>query len=180
MVVAIVAIIIAVVLNIGSLQGWFDKPENEQLTFISSGKSGSVSIERAGISYSLKNDVNIRDGDRIETLNASTVTLSLGETNCVRLEENTQTSIILQARHSSGSSADSTGEKKQANVSPQEYVVFDLTQGEAFVDMSAEGGFCVLRLDGGPDAVTAAREQEQQQESEAKPATQNKKENATC
>ncbi len=147
MVVAIVAIIAAGVLSVGSLQGWFDKPENKQLVFVSSDKLGSVSIERAGISYSLRNGVHIRDGDRIETLNASSVTLSLGEMNCVKLGENTQTNIILQTRRSSGSSADSTGENKQANISLQEYAVFDLIQGEAFVDMSAEGGFCVLRLD---------------------------------
>ncbi len=49
MVVAIVAIIVAGVLSVGSLQGWFDKPENEQLTFISSDKScgdGSIDVKK--------------------------------------------------------------------------------------------------------------------------------------
>ncbi len=172
MVVAIVAIIVAGVLSVGSLQGRFDKPENEQLTFISSDKSGSVSIERAGISYSLKNGVHIRDGDRIETLNASTVTLYLDEMNCVRLEENTQTNIILLA----GNSGLTT---QVSDLSPEWLNDFAISCVKIANEHAA---LCFTNSE--LDAVTAAREQEQQQaqqqESETKPATQNTKENTTC
>lgn len=147
MVLAIIAIFVVAVLSVGNLQGWFDKPEDEQTVFTSSAKTGSVNIEREGISYSLKNGVQIRDGDRIETLNASAVTLLLGETNCVKLGDNTRVNINLQTQLPGKSATNPVEENTKASTYPQMNVIFELVQGEAFVDMSAEGGFCTLRMD---------------------------------
>jgi len=125
MVVAIFAIITSGVLAVGRLQGWFDKvPEDARQAFVSGEKTGSVNIERGGVSYSMRNGTVLRDGDRIETLNASAVTLSAGGVNNVAL-----------------------GENSDARVSVQESVVFNLVRGEAFVDMSEEGSSCVIRMD---------------------------------
>ena len=52
-------------------------------------KTGGANIERGGIAYSLKQGLKLRDGDLVETLNGSAVTLSLGK-NAVYLDENSE------------------------------------------------------------------------------------------
>ena len=95
---AIALILLAGTMIAGNLLGWFDRKEGtvtfedgtrKSLELSVLEKTGGANIERGGIAYSLKQGLKLRDGDLVETLNGSAVTLSLGK-NAVYLDENSE------------------------------------------------------------------------------------------
>ena len=115
MAIAAVLIIAAGVLAVGSLKGWFDPPQTasapapaaapdlvqpaqpegpEPAGVFAQAKNGMVNITRRGISYALDEGTRLRDGDIIETLNASSVTVS-GQSGRLTLDENSRVQINL-------------------------------------------------------------------------------------
>lgn len=110
MVIAILVILTAGVMLVGSLQGWFDGGTAEMAagTGVTSGaagesvgipatvdsKTGSANIERGGIAYSLKEGAALRDGDVVETLNGSSVILSF-QAGKVCLDQNSEVSVTV-------------------------------------------------------------------------------------
>ena len=104
MVVAILSILVAGFLAVGSIRGWFD---NEGVTVIeqsdgtvkalellTKNKKGIVNIERNGIAYLLNEGDKLRDGDIIQTLNGSAIDLVLGN-SIVSLDENSEAHIEI-------------------------------------------------------------------------------------
>ena len=103
MVVAIIAILAAGVLTVGSLQGWFDgnavmvtqaDGTVRAITVTAQNKIGSTNIERSGVAYSLKDGTKLRDGDMIQTLNGSSIDIDFGE-NTVGLDENSSVTVHI-------------------------------------------------------------------------------------
>ncbi|MEG1427032.1 MAG: hypothetical protein RSC76_05025, partial [Oscillospiraceae bacterium] len=114
MVAAILAIVGSGVMIVASVQGWFDVKTPTAATVkgeISSGKKadvenpiairvhdklGGANIQRDGIAYALKDGTLLRDGDILETLNESEISLSFGD-NRLRLGSNTEITIFIDA-----------------------------------------------------------------------------------
>lgn len=118
MVVAIVLIVAAGVLAVGSFKGWFDAPQPEVIVQPTAqpaepevalpeetpapvadvvwveGKTGFANITRKGISYSLDDGTKLRDGDIIETLNAASIDIVSGQ-NRLTLDENARVQVEI-------------------------------------------------------------------------------------
>lgn len=89
--IAMVVILAAGVLVVGSIKGWFGQED----TITVRNKVGNVTIQRAGVAYSLENKNALRDGDIIEVLQGSGIELLFGN-SVVYLDENTQVQISLK------------------------------------------------------------------------------------
>lgn len=93
MTVVICVIALCGVMAVGNIRGWFDGSGSA----VSSKKvSGVVNIERSGVSYSLKNATQIRNGDIIETRQGSEAELVINEKNTVVMGENTELTIVSE------------------------------------------------------------------------------------
>ena len=95
---AIVVILSAAVLAVGSIQGWFAGPpsaggpgaaQTAEAALTAQNKVGGANIERAGIAYSLSEGTQLRDGDTVETLNGSTIELK-SEEDWIFVSENSE------------------------------------------------------------------------------------------
>lgn len=96
--IAAVAIVFAAVMVAGSVRGWFE-PQTQPtaggravMEITAQDKRGSANIERNGIAYKLEDGTRLRDGDIIETLNNSTVTMTMGNSSVV-LNQNSEVTI---------------------------------------------------------------------------------------
>lgn len=102
MVVAVAVILFSGVMIAFSIKGGFDKPAvpgtahlpEQSSTIIVKDKIGSANIERAGIAYSLKNKTRLKNGDVIETLNRSSITIEAGE-NKIALSQNSKVQVHI-------------------------------------------------------------------------------------
>lgn len=105
MVVSIFSIMLAGMMIVGNMKGWFDKGKEIvvssdgtnktiDISVFAQDKLGSANIERNGIAYSLKDGTRLRDGDIIETLNGSSISIVLKENN-VRLNQDSEAVIHL-------------------------------------------------------------------------------------
>lgn len=120
MVVAIVLIVAAGVMAVGSVKGWFDRPQPEVIVqptaqpaeqtgialpeetaaptvatqVRTEGQIGLVNITRMGVSYALEDGTYLRDGDIVETLNAASVDIVSGQ-NRLTLDENARVHIAI-------------------------------------------------------------------------------------
>ncbi len=115
MVLAAVLILAAGVLTLGSLEGWFDKPqpaaaaavtatpgpvlpmaEPEPATAVVTAveKSGTVNLVRGGAAYTFDEGTQLLDGDVLETLNAASAVLDC-EAGRLTLDENSRVQINI-------------------------------------------------------------------------------------
>lgn len=129
MIAAIVLILAAAVLITGTLRGWFARPADavtnaDVLTVSVENKSGSVNIERAGLSYSLNEGNILKDGDKLETLNGSTIDIVAGK-NRYTLNENSCANVIID----------------------EDNVKIELTSGGIFANMDEPGVISVMGKD---------------------------------
>lgn len=101
---AIVVILAAAVLAVGSIQGWFAGPpsaggpgtaQSAEAAFTAQNKVGGANIERAGIAYSLSEGTQLRDGDTVETLNGSSIELKSGE-DWIFVSENSEFTLHME------------------------------------------------------------------------------------
>ncbi len=119
MVVAAIAVVVAGALFVMSMKG--EGPlssASPSQTLSAVQKKGNVAVVRAGIGYTLDEGSPLKDGDEIETLNASTVTCAADASGLVALNQNT-TVRIDSARAEAPS--------------------YEVTEGSVFVDAKAEG-----------------------------------------
>ncbi|MBR2780226.1 MAG: DUF4430 domain-containing protein [Eubacteriaceae bacterium] len=121
----ILAVIAGGILFAGSLRGWFDKTGSTDDTFVTD-LSGSVSVERNGVGFSLNDGSALRDEDILETRQGSYVTVKSGK-NSVVLNENTEARII----------------SAQADE-----LELELTSGEIFVVLNDGGSFEGVTVNG--------------------------------
>ena len=129
MIAAIVLILAAAVLITGTLRGWFARPADAVtnaggLIVSVENKSGSVNIERAGLSYSLNEGNILKDGDKLETLNGSTIDIVAGK-NRYTLNENSCANVIID----------------------EDNVKIELTSGGIFANMDEPGVISVMGKD---------------------------------
>lgn len=104
MVIAIVVIIVAGLMAVGSVKGWFgggntievvDENGNKQsFSVIIDNKIGSANIERSGVAYALKDGTELCDGDTLQTLNGSSVDVMYGN-SVISLGENSEVVVHL-------------------------------------------------------------------------------------
>jgi len=122
MTVLIAAIALAGVMAVGSVRGWFVG----ESTAAVSDKLGSANIERQGIAYSLTKGTALADGDSIETLDGSTVTVDMDQIGRLTLAGNTR--IVY---HEAGNGQPSV----------------EVSAGEMFADANAQNdGALVVRV----------------------------------
>ncbi len=103
MVVAVALILFAGVMITSSIKGWFDKPiahgtaglSEQSNMIIVKDKIGSVNIERGGIAYSLTDKTRLKNGDIVETLNRSSITIKKGK-NKIALSQNTKVLVYIK------------------------------------------------------------------------------------
>lgn len=88
MVLLIGAVIAGGILYAGNLRGWFGG-NTEEMSARVSGVSGSVSVERGGVGFSMNGDSFLRDGDILETRSGSSAVIS-GSGNTLYLSEDTE------------------------------------------------------------------------------------------
>lgn len=104
MAVGIAAIILAGVMFAGSVQGWFDDEnaniaQSEDGAYVGNGvfvsqKTGYANIEREGIAYALEEGTAIKDGDILQILNGSNITLGVNG-GTVKIDENTNVDVEI-------------------------------------------------------------------------------------
>ena len=157
LVIAAVLILAAGVLTLGSLAGWFDKPQEQSAAVVTatpepvlpeaetaepSGvtareKSGMVNLTREGVSYALDEGTALQDGDILETLNAASVVLDC-EAGRLTLDENCRVQI---------------------NIDEAGMLTLDLNSGGLFAVLDAPFAMTLggetLTLDGGVFAASA-------------------------
>ena len=104
MVTAIAAILVAGVLTVGTIKGWFGDSGAIAITqvdgtvktieLLSQNKIGSANLERSGVAYSLNEGTTLRDGDIIQTLNGSSIDIVFGEST-VSFDENSSATVHI-------------------------------------------------------------------------------------
>ena len=100
MIVSILVIAVVGILLVGRMKGWFEKTASgddiasEVGAWTVTGKSGSVNIYRGGLAYALKEGNTLRDGDTVETLNRSALTLRRSGEE-ITLDENSRMNVTL-------------------------------------------------------------------------------------
>lgn len=104
MVISIFSIILAGMMIVGNMKGWFDRgkeivvasddTKTIDIKVFAKDKLGSVNIERNGIAYSLKDGTRLRNDDIIETLNGSAISIVLKENN-IRLNQDSEAVIHI-------------------------------------------------------------------------------------
>ena len=110
MVASIAVIMISGIITVGNLKGWFEKStqssimqefgiggnnqDSQNEVIVVQKKIGSVNIERSGLAYFLEEETKLRDGDIIETLNGSSVEISIGD-SLIYLDENSELLISI-------------------------------------------------------------------------------------
>lgn len=100
MAVAIVAMAVGIVLGVGSFQGWFSVLPgssgvvNQETAVTAQNKVGNVNIERGGIAYALEDGTIMRDGDIVQTLAGSSISLE-SENTAANLDGNSEVEIAL-------------------------------------------------------------------------------------
>lgn len=96
MVAAVVVIAVTGILMVGEVQGWFEKTApgagEDGVEIAVSDRMGSANIYRGGVAYAIKDSTRLRDGDEVETLSLSQLTLSWGESGLV-LDESSRLSV---------------------------------------------------------------------------------------
>ena len=101
---AVFAIFLAGMLTVGAMKGWFGsqaglavtQPDGTRVTLdvTADHKTGSASIVRNGVAYGLKDGNALRDGDRIETGNGSSITIVYAD-NAISLDENSRVTVRM-------------------------------------------------------------------------------------
>lgn len=86
MVLTIVLIAVCGVMAVGSVKGWFGGDADTDVTVAE--KTGIVMVERSGVAYELGAGAAIREGDRLYTKTAATLTLAKNEAQVVYLGAN--------------------------------------------------------------------------------------------
>ena len=106
LVAAILCVLAGGLMTVGSLKGWFDRDAGGETAAPGENGSaadqgvtvtemtGSANIYRGGLAYALKEDNRLRDGDTVETLNRSGVTVLCGGAT-VRLDANSRAAFTL-------------------------------------------------------------------------------------
>ncbi len=89
MVIIIAIIAVVALVMVGNLQGWFGSDSNVSVV----DKVGNVNVERSGVSYSLENGGSVENGDTIETLSGSTVTVRSSDGGTVNFNQNTRATL---------------------------------------------------------------------------------------
>ena len=136
MVAAIVIVLTAGLMTVGTLKGWFGEKDlqpavsavtengtvqTQPTELVTENKLGSASIERKGVAYSLDENTRLRDGDLIETMNGSSIDIVFGESR-ISLDENCSVAVGISE----------TGE-----------ITLELKNGGIFADVS---DFLTLRI----------------------------------
>lgn len=96
MICAMALIAVTALLYVGRVRGWFDKGQSDTtkqegtaLQLKVEKKLGGANILRDGIAYALPEGTVLRSGDEVQTLHASTLCLSYGDSNLVLNENST-------------------------------------------------------------------------------------------
>ncbi len=114
MAIAIMLMVVAGVMVVGNLRGWFGDANSYAINgenVSCSEKIGAVSLERDGVSYELKENDVLRDGDIIETKHGGMATIKHSDAN-LSLNDNTKVSIKTEEGN----------------------LAFEVFRGEAFAD----------------------------------------------
>lgn len=77
MVIIIIGIVVAGMMGVGHIRGWFDKPSEE--TALLTEFRGIITLKRDGIAYTTMEDTVLREGDEITCSPGASVKITLGE-----------------------------------------------------------------------------------------------------
>lgn len=103
MIAVICVIALSCVMIAGNLKGWFDDSPSAvsgssavaaATQIRTAEKSGTVSVERSGVAYSLEDDNVLRDGDKISTRNGASIDLVFAD-SVITLEENSEVTLSV-------------------------------------------------------------------------------------
>ncbi len=127
MVALIVVIVIAGVMIVGNLQGWFGSSTGASgsTSMITADKIGYVNIQRSGVSYTLDDDTELQAGDDIETLTGSSISVNFGEGGGLGVNSNTELVIGEADDDGTVSSSELVRGETFVNVASTYTVTFD-------------------------------------------------------